>query len=360
MDRHQPCPARRIVFLDALRGIAILSVVLFHAYFRWSDVLPFGRAYSSIFRYGWAGVELFFLISGFVILMSLEKCSSLGEFLFRRWARLFPAMLIVSLVIFGTAALVPERPMGSPILRDLLPGLTFVEPSWWEAILGSKQGQLEGVFWSLYVEFKFYVIFGLLYFSLGRQYALALLAVVAALGSRLMYFVATQFNFKVFAIFHDVATLAGGKYYGFFLFGALLYLYYCSRSNEYLMWAALASALAIGEFKGERLIPILLVLILFTLSVSSASFQRVLQNKVLILLGFVSYPLYLIHENLMVAMIIRLNSWVMIPGYLLPILPITLVIFVAWLIAFYLEPWLRQKLIIALNSQYPLRSRAAL
>ena len=39
-----------------------------------------------------------------------------------------------------------ERPAGIPTLRDLLPGLTFIEPYWWQLITGKPQGMLEGAF----------------------------------------------------------------------------------------------------------------------------------------------------------------------------------------------------------------------
>ena len=72
----------RIEYLDGQRGLAILLVVLFHAYARWPERVPYHDAYANIpvFAYGWVGVELFFLVSGFVILMTLERCSSAGEF----------------------------------------------------------------------------------------------------------------------------------------------------------------------------------------------------------------------------------------------------------------------------------------
>ena len=94
---HPPHAAHRIAFLDGLRGIAILLVVFYHAYTRWSDIVPYGARYAHfpVAQLGWLGVELFFMISGFVIYMTLEKCRSFGEFLYRRWLRLFPAMLLV-------------------------------------------------------------------------------------------------------------------------------------------------------------------------------------------------------------------------------------------------------------------------
>ncbi len=95
----------RINFLDGFRGLAILLVLLFHAYARWSSVVPYGDEFSMfpVFSYGYLGVNLFFLISGFVILMTLEKSKDFFQFLRKRWHRLFPAMLISTIFIFFIA-----------------------------------------------------------------------------------------------------------------------------------------------------------------------------------------------------------------------------------------------------------------
>src|SRR3982750_4409760 len=114
----------RLQFLDGLRGVAISLVVLFHAFARWPDLVGTRDATSSLFVEGRLGVQLFFLISGYVIFMSLERTSGVLDFLWRRWLRLFPAMLAVSVLVFVTAPLF-NRPAGQPVLRDLLPGLTF-------------------------------------------------------------------------------------------------------------------------------------------------------------------------------------------------------------------------------------------
>ena len=170
----------RVKYLDGHRGLAILLVFLFHAYSRWVERVPYGDEYSKVwlFEYGFLGVQLFFIISGFVILMSLEKCSGARDFLTRRWLRLFPAMFICSILIYITSPLLTDRPSGQPELASLLPGLSFIDFNIWKVIFGYPEKQLEGVFWSLYVEFKFYIFAAIIYFSKGRN-ALVLSLVLA-------------------------------------------------------------------------------------------------------------------------------------------------------------------------------------
>ena len=82
--KSSPANQTRLQPLDALRGIAALGVVLFH--------FTLGRnGYENIFRFGTTGVDLFFMISGFVIFMSLEKADGLRTFLINRFSRLYPA-----------------------------------------------------------------------------------------------------------------------------------------------------------------------------------------------------------------------------------------------------------------------------
>lgn len=168
----------RIAFLDGLRGIAILLVVLFHAYSRYPDIVPYKDSYKyfPLFEYGFLGVQLFFLLSGFVILMTLERSKNFFSFMYKRWIRLFPAMLIATILIFSTAFLFYERPGGMPNLYSVLPGLLFIEPSLLDKIMGGgKILPLEGAFWSLYIEMKFYIVFGISYFILGKKKAVIFL-----------------------------------------------------------------------------------------------------------------------------------------------------------------------------------------
>ena len=90
----------RITELDGLRGIAAILVVLYHYTTRFS--LKFNNDILSnitFFKYGHYGVQLFFVISGFVIFMSINKINSPFEFVYKRFIRFF--FNIDYVVLFG-------------------------------------------------------------------------------------------------------------------------------------------------------------------------------------------------------------------------------------------------------------------
>ena len=162
--------------LDGLRGLSILLVLLYHSYSRWADILPWAASYRDcmVFEHGGLGVNLFFIISGFVIFMTLHTCETFGEFIYRRWLRLFPAMFIATVLIYGSASWLSERPVGAVTWRATLPGLLFVDSWRVNKLLPVDSKVIEGAFWSIFVEVKFYVIFGALYFVTRRGVILAL------------------------------------------------------------------------------------------------------------------------------------------------------------------------------------------
>src|SRR3954469_15102112 len=97
-DRHPG----RLEGLDGLRGIAAASVMVYH-YTAWYPFLH-GFDLTPAFPYGIFGVELFFVISGFVIFMTLERTRSLGQFAAARFARLYPAFLASMLASLALTA----------------------------------------------------------------------------------------------------------------------------------------------------------------------------------------------------------------------------------------------------------------
>lgn len=348
-DSTGMAPRARIQFLDGLRGLAIFWVVLFHAFVRWPEFVPYGDRYSGTpsVAYGWLGVQLFFLISGFVISMTLHRSAGFWNFMFRRWMRLFPAMALCSALIFLSAPVFPERPAGEATLRDLLPGLIFVDPEWLSLAFGSPQGLLEGAFWSLFVEMKFYVIAGVLYFLVGGRKMIVGLAGLALLGPASLGIEKWVPGIDL----HEIRYFAGLlslRHFGWFAAGALYYEYYTSRTRIFLPLAVLAAIASAAMLDGpQHYIPLfaLSIIFAFTAAVTSTHARALLVNKVMMFFGFISYPLYLIHENMMVAIIVKvgkLATWM--PSVFMPIIPMLCVFCAAWLVARFAEPWLRRQL----------------
>ena len=342
----------RIQYLDGLRGVAIFLVLLYHAFVRWTEIIPFGDRFSGIplLAYGWIGVHLFFVISGYVIYMTLDKPQSPTNFFVRRWLRLFPAMLICSIIIYSTATFFFERPEGIPAFRDLLPGLTFIDPIWWKNLIGPPQGQLEGAFWSLYVEVKFYLLAGLFYFVFGEKKMVWMLCMLF-LSYVALPFISGFFPDADWSLPEDILFVLSAKYLGWFAAGSLFYLY-VREQRTYILGLAVviglisALSLPLEGWEVQATYAGIAIVLLFTAAILSKRMQSWLANPFLLLLGFASYPLYLLHENMMVSLIVKIGNFApWIPAVLIPVLPMSIVITLGWLVARYAEPWTRNSML---------------
>jgi peptidoglycan/LPS O-acetylase OafA/YrhL len=174
--------APRLGWLDALRGYAALVVVCFHLS---PHVLGLGR-HMQIYRHldlGKYGVLLFFLVSGYVVPMSLERHGSLRRFWVGRVFRIYPAYLLsiaVSLALIATGVLALQASLRDESVTGLLGHVTMMQE-----FLGLRG--LSRVFWTLSFEMVFYLIVaGLFAWRLHRLSAwwAAGPAVAAVVGGR--------------------------------------------------------------------------------------------------------------------------------------------------------------------------------
>ncbi|MEP7211227.1 MAG: acyltransferase [Alphaproteobacteria bacterium] len=337
----------RIQYLDGLRGVAISLIIGYHAFARWPDIMPYGNAFGDfpVFAFGNLGVQLFFIISGFVIFRSLEGCDSLGTFVLRRWLRLFPAMLICSLLVFATAPLFPERPAGPVDGGQLLPGITLLGP-YWLSHLGVHTNSLEGSFWSLYVEVHFYLIASVSYFLFGVRGPIIAVSLAYALGVFVQYVPAID---TLPIAGHAIRTLVsemGLHHFAWFLSGMFFHLF-SSRGRDVRFLAAgsavavLSVVLAPDLPLGARIFALVLIL-LFVGGMTMRPVAAILSNRILLLLGAVSYPLYLLHENALIAMTIKIGRLAPgMPHLLMPVVPVAVLIGTSWVIAVYGEPFVK-------------------
>lgn len=335
--------ANRIRYLDGHRGIAILLVIGFHAYVRWPEITPYGDQFSEfpVFQFGYLGVQLFFLISGFVILLTLEKCSSMSDFLVRRWLRLFPAMLICSLLIYFTAGIFSERPTGNPEPRDLIAGLSLIEPYIWLKTTGMDLRNLEGAFWSLYVEFKFYIIAAFFYFTIGSK-RLVFGVFFCFLLWWTLHMSDSLHSSKGVSAIYSISNILSFEYFGWFSSGAAYYLYVKTNQSRWFYFGlvvAFISSVATSDFQFSIFIAAFLISLFFSLSIINTKLQSVISNKLLLYFGFISYPLYLLHENMMISITVQLTPFVThVPPYLYPLLAIGFISVLSFFVSKYIEP----------------------
>ncbi len=167
--------SNRIAVLDGLRALAILLVLLRHSVRPfWSDLsvpyIPVGKIdLGAIFINGWMGVDLFFVLSGFLIgshlLQSFEKerklLSVLRSYIPRRFFRIAPVYYFVLFVaVLGLFPFYPYPESYEGIVGRILYHLAFMQDYF--------PSDIVVVFWSLAIEIKFYVLAPFLIYGLLR------------------------------------------------------------------------------------------------------------------------------------------------------------------------------------------------
>ncbi|MFI1920132.1 acyltransferase family protein [Nocardia sp. NPDC020380] len=148
----------RLEFLDALRGLAALAVVIQHSAERlWPGYFGFSQQHFGL---GQFGVFVFFLVSGFIIPASLERGRSLGAFWVGRFFRLYPlywACLIAAMILHSIHRYeLPTDFLSHPVL-NFFNNLTMMQ-----FFLGGPGILIVGASWSLAYELAFYLFLSLL------------------------------------------------------------------------------------------------------------------------------------------------------------------------------------------------------
>lgn len=139
----------RLQGLDALRGIAALSVLAFHYTARFEEKHGHAAALPWSFDNGFLGVNLFFAISGFVIFMTLDRVRAPADFVISRFSRLFPAFWAAIALTWGIEWL------AAPLAEPLAPGTALLNAAMVHGYFGVPS--VDGVYWTLQVELFFYL-----------------------------------------------------------------------------------------------------------------------------------------------------------------------------------------------------------
>ena len=177
---------KRISVVEAMRALASISVALFH----FCNQL-YSTGAQLVASYGWLGVDVFFVISGFVIPLSLYGrrygVRDFPSFLLRRLVRLEPAYLvsIAAVVVLQYASSV------APGFRGQMPDYSFPQLASHLLYLVplTNYDWLLPVYWSLAYEFVFYVTVGLTFsYLIGRSVAVTVALALGALGLKFVVY----------------------------------------------------------------------------------------------------------------------------------------------------------------------------
>jgi peptidoglycan/LPS O-acetylase OafA/YrhL len=162
--RPRSAPNERLVFIDSLRGLAATAVATYHIH-RYG---PLHEAADSlipeplavIFEHGWMGVQVFFVISGFVIAYSVRAAlitpRYLANFALRRSIRLDPPYWTTIAVVLLLFSLGGPLNQVDPLTDAPATGQLLAHPFYLQDILG--HGNVSVGFWSLCIEVQFYLL----------------------------------------------------------------------------------------------------------------------------------------------------------------------------------------------------------
>lgn len=295
--------------LDSLRTIAVFLVLLGH----W---LPHEPEYQ-ILPYGMIGVTLFFVLSGFLITQILFKSRDLSEstgnskfyylkqFYARRTLRIFPIYYITIIILFI---------FNVQEIRQCFLWFLFYASNFYFYIIGSWQGSLSHL-WTLAVEEQFYIFWPFIIFFVPRKYMFKTIIAIIIVGpvTRSILLMINMGTPRV-----DFSNLLTPTCMDSFGLGATLAFFRCYKDNAIkfktegtnafiIVYAAVITLLFI--FKPNLLNISFLrfntaLLSFFLISKASIGFtgimKIILENKVLVYLGRISYGLYLFHPYITV------------------------------------------------------------
>ncbi|WP_283136809.1 acyltransferase family protein [Rhizohabitans arisaemae] len=356
MIRESSRESARLTELDLLRFVAAFAVLAFHYFVAFGSL--WGTRPSSLFpevaaaaSLGIFGVELFFVISGFVILMSVWG-RGVGEFAVSRVVRLFPAYWLTVLAIAGVYELTAVTAFDPELsLRQYLVNLTMLQR-------GVGVLDASGVFWTLWVELRFYVL-------------IAVLVLIGVTLRRCLIFmglwlIGAVFASRVESELLDLVLLPKSAPY--FIAGMAFFLIY-KYGSSLILWCFVGATWALAVYSaterfagriklvGRAAMPapdwaviLTITLIFVAIALIALGGLRRLRWRRLATLGALTYPLYLLHQTVAAVAIPPLRTWLgPWPTALVTTAIAILLSYLVWRFAErplqrVMRPWLRKSL----------------
>ncbi len=305
-DTLQPVlkPHRRILELDGLRALAAINLVLFHFTHVYSVKFGYSSPLGFVWPYGAYGVEMFFILSGYVNSMSLLRRGKPVDFVAARLIRIIPIFLMAIVANVWILSLAPMHEQVST--PRFLANLTLMP-----RVLGYEC--VDPVMWTLQVEMMFYATLVSL-FMIGalKRYFLGwgtLLVLSLGVCPTLDALQTTHGDATWFAIATAIRRLMLLDFVPLFAIGFLLYMIKTQTGSRWknLMGILMAAAVFHSIDHGKHN-PVATALIIGLVSASAYGKIPLLRFKPLLYVSTISYALYLCHNNLGCALLHRFDQ----------------------------------------------------
>ncbi|WP_374305465.1 acyltransferase family protein [Methylocella sp.] len=311
-------PGTHVTGLDLVRFLAAFIVMIYHLYF-WKngDISEAAGDFSHVWWFGWIGVEIFFVLSGFVIVFSAQNGSA-WTFCRRRVLRLAPTVWLAATTSFAAMIILANGAQESDILPRYFTTLGLLP-------IGRP---IDVVYWTLQVEVAFYILIFVLLHSFGLRALTPAMIALGLISSVFVLFVAAanlypQYLPSRFVVLaHSLGAMRTTRLlllqHGcFFALGATLWALSDDRKNRLLLVAtalftvvctlsvAASARMYIVEHHPNGVILLSPMLIWLVALAAMAAFifagsgplasPRIAPT--IRLLGLLSFPIYLLHNN---------------------------------------------------------------
>ena len=317
----------RLLELDYLRGLAAVSVILFHYTYGYDNGLRHFEPGRFYFRYGNLGVQLFFMISGFVIFMTLEKTKTSMDFLVSRFSRLYPTYWTAILLTIAVCSVVPA-PFNYNQFTSKQVLVNFTMFQHW-----LKIKDIDSAFWTLAVELTFYFLMWVLFYF-----------------KKLKWIEVFSLAWLSFSLLHQLVAIPFGNIWQqvfilpfapVFVAGILFYNAWMKKGFSpfrifLLVFSYIVESTVLYKTTHSVIPMCILVTFYLVFFLLVKGYLSIGRNRVLQFLGCTSYSVYVIHENIGETIIFHLKKTI---DRAIVYVPVTMVVvfIAAWLITMYIE-----------------------
>jgi peptidoglycan/LPS O-acetylase OafA/YrhL len=343
-ERLLPLPPKKLdghlIVLDGFRGLAIILVILYH-------YLPF-------FSVGWVGVDLFFLLSGFLItgklIESLNHKDYFRQFYKKRILRIIPLYYAVLILFFGV------MPVALPsLITYSFTELNHYQWAYWlfavnfiDAFYGWPKNITLIHFWSLSCEMQYYLLWPIVVKWLYTKPQVFIFTLLGLIAAALIFRISTFLLLDISGLFHYVLFFSRMDT---FALGAFLYMCYSNLEtyflNSYIKYTGWAVLMLIVFFMfyynlrwhftesmvstiGYTLNALLWFSVMFAALSKPGLLNKILSAGCFTFLGKYSYGLYVFHLPVWIVMSKYFSS-----SYYIALLAFAITVLVSW-VSFHL------------------------